>query len=220
MLISSDKKIILLFPPKTASTSISNAFLRSNIKFDTSNKILDYPILHLKLSEMCEWHDLENIDDLKILQFTRNPYYRFISAYYQLSRISSNNPNLSFYGMNFKEFIKHFDESKSSENFIKNFFGSEYYYYENIRLKTHWSGTRMFEEQVSYNDMNKQIHYFKIEDTLNNMSLVSELIGAQINITNNLNKNPVNIDYDILLDEECMKIIHRNFINDFEILGY
>lgn len=220
MLFSSDKKFILLLPPKTASTSINDAFSRSNIKFNISNKRLDYPILHLKLSEMCEWYDLENIDDLKILQFTRNPYYRFVSAYYQLSRISSNNPNLSFYGMNFKEFTKHFDSSKSSENFIKNFLGSEYYYYENIRLKTHWSGIRMFEEQVSYNDLNKKINYFKIEDTLNNMSLVSELVGSEINVIKNLNKNPVEIKYDNLLDKECVEIIRRNFNNDFEFLGY
>lgn len=220
MLISSDKKIILLFPPKTASTSISNAFLRSNIKFDTSNKILDYPIFHLKLSEMVEWHDLININDYKILQFTRNPYHRFVSSFYQLLRITSGNTNLSFYKMDFKEFVRHFDKSKSAENFTKYFFGDDSHYHENIRLKKNWSGVRMFDEQVSYNDLNETINYFKIEDTLNNMSLVSELIGSDISVVNNLNKNPVEIDYDNLLDEESMEIIYRNFINDFEKLGY
>lgn len=220
MLFSSDKKFILLLPPKTASTSISNAFLRSGIKFNTSHKILDYPIFHLKLSEMCEWHELDNIDEYKVLQFTRNPYHRFVSSYYQLLRITSGNTNLKFYGMNFKEFVYHLDESKSSENFTKSFFGDDSHYHENIRLKKNWSGIRMFDEQVSYNDLNNKINYFKIENTLNDMSLVSELIGSQINIVNNLNKNPVEIDYDSLLDEECMGIIHRNFINDFEILGY
>jgi hypothetical protein len=35
-----------------------------------------------------------------------------------------------------------------------------------------------------------------------------------------LNKNPKDVDYDSLLDDECMEIIHHCFINDFKILKY
>ena len=36
----------------------------------------------------------------------------------------------------------------------------------------------------------------------------------------NTNKNPLTVDYDNLLDEECINIIHQHFNNDFKILGY
>ena len=134
MFVSLDKKFIILFPPKTASTSIQSAMNKTGIKFDFGKKELEYPIFHLKLSELCELHNLTNIEDYKILQFTRNPYYRFVSSYYQLMRHEiGNNTSLSFYGMELKEFTQHVDKSKQSNDFIKTFFGNESYYYDNLK---------------------------------------------------------------------------------------
>jgi len=220
MIVSLDKKIIVLLPPKTASTSITNALMKCGIRFSDPKKVLSYPTFHLKLSEICEWHQLDDITDYTIIQFTRNPYYRFVSAYYQLMRLTPFNKNLSFYGMNFNEFTNHLNRSKLSENFIKTFFGNDSFYYENLKQKKNWSGVRMFEEQVSYNDLNKKMNYFKIEDSLSNMSIVSDLFGVNIDPVINVNKNPINVDYDNLLDEECTEIIRRHYINDFNILGY
>jgi len=221
MFVSLDKKFIVLFPPKTASTSIQSAMNKTGIKFDFGKKELNYPIFHLKLSELCEWHGLTSIDDYTIIQFTRNPYYRFVSSYYQLMRHEiGNNTSLSFYGMEFKEFVHHFNKSKLSNDFIKMFFGDESYYYNNVKLKKHWSGVRLFEEQVSWNDLNKKIHYFKIENIFNNMSSVSELLGCEVISIENTNKNPLPVDYDGLLNEECMNIIYQHFNNDFKILNY
>ena len=210
----------MLFPPKTASTSIQSAMNRTGIKFEFGKKELEYPIFHLKLSELCEWHGLTNIGDYTILQFTRNPYYRFVSSYYQLIRHTIGYTSLSFYGMEFKQFTQHFNKSKQSNDFIKTFFGDESYYYDNLKLKRHWSGVRLFEEQISWNNLNKKIHYFKIENTFNDMSSVSELIGCGVIPVESTNKNPVNVNYDNLLDKECMNIIYQHFNNDFEILGY
>jgi hypothetical protein len=220
MFVSLDKKIILLFPPKTASTSIQSAMNRTGIKFEFGKKELEYPIFHLKLSELCEWHGLTNIEDYTILQFTRNPHYRFVSSYYQLIRHTIDYTSLSFHGMEFKQFTQHFNKSKQSNDFIKTFFGDESYYYDNLKLKRHWSGVRLFEEQISWNNLNKKIHYFKIENTFNDMSSVSELIGCGVIPVESTNKNPVNVNYDNLLDKECMNIIYQHFNNDFKILGY
>jgi len=221
MFVSLDKKFIILFPPKTASTSIQSAMNKTGIKFDFGKKELEYPIFHLKLSELCEWHGLTNIEDYTIIQFTRNPYHRFVSSYYQLMRHEiGNNTSLSFYGMKFKEFTQHINKSKQSNDFIKTFFGDESYYYDNLKLKKHWSGVRLFEEQVSWNDLTKKIHYFKIEDVFSDMSSVSELLGCGVIPIENTNKNPLTVDYDNLLDEECINIIHQHFNNDFKILGY
>jgi hypothetical protein len=52
------------------------------------------------------------------------------------------------------------------------------------------------------------------------MSPISDLLSCNPMSMEFLNKNPKDVDYDSLLDDECMEIIHRNFINDFNILGY
>jgi hypothetical protein len=219
MLVSSDKKIIILFPPKTASTSVHMTMSKSGIIFDSSIKTLDYPKNHLKLSELCELHDLKNIKDYIILQFTRNPYYRFVSAYFHLMRFP-NKTTVSFYDMKFKEFTNHLNKSKLSNDFIKTFFGDDSGYYENLKLKRNWSGLRMFEEQVSWNDLNVEVHYFKIEDVSNDMSPIYDLLKCNPISMEFVNKNPKEVNYDSLLDVECMEIIYRNFINDFKTLGY
>ena len=95
-MISTEKKIIILSPPKTASTSLGDVFRRAQINFNVSTKIVGYPVFHPKLSEICELHDIVNPEEYTILQFTRNPYYRFVSSYYQLIRISPNNEKITF----------------------------------------------------------------------------------------------------------------------------
>ena len=226
MIVSSERKIIILLPPKTASVTVQNTMIESGIKFQGGMfwehvpKKLNYPICHLKLSELCELHDLTNIEDYTIVQFTRNPYYRFVSAYYQLMRINSSGTDLSYNNMEFKEFTNHLNKSKLSNDFIKTFFGDDLYYYQNLKSKKHWSGVRMFEEQVSWNDLNAKIHYFKTETTFNDMSVVTELLKCDPISVEFHNKNPKDVDYDSLLDDECMEIIHHCFINDFNILGY
>lgn len=219
-MISTEKKIIILSPPKTASTSLGDVFRRAQINFNVSTKIVGYPVFHPKLSEICELHDIANPEEYTILQFTRNPYYRFVSSYYQLIRISPNNEKIAFHGMNFKEFVFHIDKCKSSENFIKNFFGDDSHYYENLRTKKSWSGVRMFDEQIAHNDLGVKIHYFKIEDLSNNLKIVSNLISSEIGPVYNLNRNPIEINYDNLLDSESKEIIYKNFISDFKVLGY
>jgi hypothetical protein len=219
-MISKERKLIILLPPKTASTSIEDAFKKSEIKFDNPNKIVDYPTLHLKLSEICETHNIQNPEEYKIIQFTRNPYYRFVSSYYHLIKITPNYKEIIFNGMNFDEFVFHIDKCKSSENFIKEFFGDDSHYYKNLRIKKNWSGVRMFEEQVTYNDLGLKIDYFKTEDLYNNLKIISSLISVEIPPILHLNKNPINVNYNNLLDSELKVIIYKNFISDFEILDY
>ena len=52
------------------------------------------------------------------------------------------------------------------------------------------------------------------------MSPISDLLNCNPMSMEFLNKNPQDVDYDSLLDVECMEIIHRCFINDFKILKY
>ena len=52
------------------------------------------------------------------------------------------------------------------------------------------------------------------------MSSVSKLLECGVIPIENTNKNPLVIDYNDLLDEECMNIISQHFNNDFKILNY
>lgn len=219
-MISKEKKLILLIPPKTASISIGDAFKRSGIKFSEPTKLVDYPEFHPRLSEISEIYDIKNFEDYNIFQFTRNPYYRFVSSYYQLLRISPNHEKITFSRMNFKEFVFHIDRCKSSDNFAKELFGDDTHYQENLRMKKSWSGVRMFDEQSSYNDLDSKISYFKIEDLSNSIEKVSKIISLEIKQPFTLNNNPVRIDYDMLLDSESKEVIYKNFTSDFEVLGY
>jgi hypothetical protein len=78
----------------------------------------------------------------------------------------------------------------------------------------------MFDEQIAHNDLGVKIHYFKIEDFSNNLKIVSDLISTEIGPVYNLNRNPIEINYDNLLDSESKEIIYKNFISDFKVLGY
>lgn len=219
MLVSSDRKIIILLPPKTASRSVQMTMNNSGIKFDPILKTPDYPKNHLKLSELCKLHGLKNIQDYTIIQFTRNPYYRFVSSYFHIMRLP-NKTSVSFYNMKFKEFTNHLNKAKLSNYFINTFFGDTSAYFENLKFKRHWSGVRMFDEQISWNDTNAKINYFKIENVSKDMSPISDLLKCNPVTMDFINKNPKEVNYDSLLDAECMEIIYRNYINDFKILGY
>jgi hypothetical protein len=219
-MISKESKIILLLPPKTASMSIADAFKRSGISFDRPNKIVEYPIFHPKLSEICEIYDIKNVDEFNIIQFTRDPYHRFVSSYYHLNKITPTNKNITFEGMNFNKFVLHIDKCKSSKNFVKELFGNDSHYHENLRMKRSWSGVRMFDEQITYNDLGLTVNYFKIEDLSNNLKIIENMISSELPRVNFLNENPMKINYDSLLVTETKEIIYKHFMSDFKILNY
>ena len=67
-------------PPKTASNSIRTTLEEQGVVFLKDTQKL--PQVHLKLSEIINRYDIDNLDDYKIIQIVRNPYSRFVSSFF------------------------------------------------------------------------------------------------------------------------------------------
>ena len=80
-MVSNKHKLILLTPPKTASNSIIRSLEEIGVVFNTPLKNVKHPITHLTLDEIIDLYNIQNIDEYKVIQFVRNPFDRFISAY-------------------------------------------------------------------------------------------------------------------------------------------
>ena len=71
------KKIIFLLPPKTGSSSLAKMIKDNGFEFEMVKTQL-----HPFLSEIIEYHKIQNISEYKIYQLCRNPFDRIISSFY------------------------------------------------------------------------------------------------------------------------------------------
>lgn len=205
-------------PPKTASTSLTNTLKKSGISFSFPNQITS-PLSHLKLNEIIKIYDVHNLAEYKILQIVRDPYQRFISAYFQLMKIIHNVDNIKFKNYELNQFTKHLYESKKSENFIKNFFGDTSFVENKIKNNEGWGGTRLFDTQISWKNLDCEVTYFKLEDISRDVSPISNFINLPINSFDFLNSTGKK-NHSELIDEEMKGIINELFYDDFKSFQY
>ena len=205
-------------PPKTASTSLTNTLKKSGISFLIPNQVTS-PLSHLKLDEIIKIYDVHNLAEYKILQVVRDPYQRFISAYFQLMKIIHNVDNIKFKNYELNQFTKHLYESKKSENFITNFFGNTSFVENKIKNNEGWGGTRLFDTQISWKNLDCEITYFKLEDISRDVSSLSNLINLPINSFDFLNSTGKK-NYLEMIDEEMKRIINELFYDDFKSFQY
>jgi hypothetical protein len=221
-MISKKNKLIFLMPPKTASTSLTNTLKKSGISFSLPNQIhtpLSIPLVHLKLDEIIKIYDVHNLSEYKILQVVRDPYQRFISAYFQLLKILYKVKNIKFKDYNLNQFTKHLYESKKSENFIDNFFGDTSFIQNKIMKNEGWGGTRLFDTQISWKNLDCEITYLKLEDISRDVSQISNFINLPINSFDFLNSTGRKNHLE-LIDEEMKIIIIELFYDDFKSFQY
>jgi hypothetical protein len=217
-MISKKDKLIFLMPPKTASTSLTNTLKKSGISFLFPNQVTS-PLSHLKLDEIIKIYDVHNLAEYKILQIVRDPYQRFISAYFQLMKIIHNVDNIKFKNYELNQFTKHLYESKKSENFITNFFGNTSFVENKIKNNEGWGGTRLFDTQISWKNLDCEITYFKLEDISRDVSSLSNLINLPINSFDFLNSTGKKNHLE-MIDEEMKRIINELFYDDFKSFQY
>jgi hypothetical protein len=217
-MISKKDKLIFLMPPKTASTSLTNTLKKSGISFSFPNQITS-PLSHLKLNEIIKIYDVHNLSEYKILQIVRDPYQRFISAYFQLMKIIHNVENIKFKNYELNQFTKHLYESKKSENFITNFFGDTSFVDNKIKNNEGWGGTRLFDTQISWKNLDCEVTYFKLEDISRDVSPISNFINLPVNSFDFLNSTG-NKNHSELIDEEMKGIINELFYDDFKSFQY
>ena len=218
-MVSKDKQTIILMPPKTASNSVRVLLEQSGWTF-CKEPIPSQPTIHLKLSELIESYGIDNPSDYKIIQITRNPYTRFVSSFYFQKKILPNNYNPIFKDYSISEFTHHLKESKKSSDFIKAFYGDVSFVINNIKNGINWGGSRLYDTQVSWNDLNQNVIYFKLEELINDITPLKQLLNLGSSNLPNINSQEIGIDYTSLLTPDVIQSIMDMFHADFKTLGY
>lgn len=205
-------------PPKTASNSIRTTLEEQGVVFlkDTQK----FPQVHLKLSEIINRYDIDNLDDYKIIQIVRNPYSRFVSSFFFQKKIIPNNYNVIFRDHSLEEFSTHLLKSKKTNNFVESFYGDTSFVNNQINNGISWGGTRFYETQTSWNDLDKKINYFKLEEFSNNADRIKELINLPISNLSHVNSQNLNLNYINLITPNVKNVIIELFEEDFDTFGY
>jgi hypothetical protein len=205
-------------PPKTASNSIRTTLEEQGVVFLKDTQKL--PQVHLKLSEIINRYDIDNLDDYKIIQIVRNPYSRFVSSFFFQKKIIPNNYNVIFRDHSLEEFSTHLLKSKKTNNFVESFYGDTSFVNNQINNGISWGGTRFYETQTSWNDLDKKINYFKLEEFSNNADRIKELINLPISNLSHVNSQNLNLNYINLITPNVKNVIIELFEEDFDTFGY
>jgi hypothetical protein len=202
-------------PPKTASNSIKEMLRISGVNL-TSPKKQTLPHIHLKLSEIKNEYELVNLLNYKIIQVVRNPYDRMASAYYHQLRLL---PNSKFKEIGFQKFLELLLECYYHQNFLECFYEDLTFIDNSISSKMHWGGSRLFNLQSSWNDLNHDLFYFKLEDLRVNINPLSDFMGIKLTHLPKINDNSIT-DYSTLLSPKNKELIEKIFVKDFETYSY
>jgi hypothetical protein len=217
-MISKNKKLIILMPPKTASNSIRALLQQFEYVFSTHLKMV-LPQIHLRLSEIIDLHDVTDLSEYKIIQITRNPYHRYVSSFFHQNRIIPENYNSNFKNFNLTEFSKHLLDSKKSNNFIESFYGDASFINSSINRGESWGGSRLFDTQVSWDDIGANVEYFKLENLTTDISELKNFLGVNFKKLPLINSWVLNNHMD-LITPEIKDIVVELFDEDFTKFNY
>lgn len=180
-MLSKKHKLIFLMPAKTGSQSLRECLLDSSIVFD---KIQSRPNIHLTLSELMNEFNLtrDELSEYKIIQVVRDPYERFISAYFhQMRLIPPRVPNIKIRGMDINIFADHLTKCIFKVNFLNCFYGNTDFIKKNVTAGKNWAGTRALMAQADWNDVGATVKHFKLENlSQNGMDELSDYIGLYL----------------------------------------
>ena len=128
-----NQKYIFIHIPKNSGT-----YLREKIKKNTQNTIINnywgiyngFDLAHIPFFLLNKYvpHYVPNFDlnQIKMIAYSRNPYHRLISAFLYRTKLKVNNYNTSLSYSDFKQFVKnklvHFDFNRSYESNIIHYY--------------------------------------------------------------------------------------------------
>lgn len=207
-------------PPKTASNSIRVMLEQNGHSFSKDSIKQNYPQIHLRLSEIVDLYNVDDIQDYRIIQITRNPYYRYVSSFFFQKKIIPATFQVEFMRYDLEEFSKHLLNSKKSDNFIESFYGNSDYVNHTIKNGISWGGTRFYDKQIYWNDLNMNVEYFKLEDIVEDMSNLRTYLGLSIKTLPLVNSQGLNMDYKSLITPKVKEVILELFDEDFTHLDY
>jgi len=209
-------------PPKTGTHSITNYIKNSGIESEPPVNLVNFPIYHLTLSEICKVYDIPygDLNHFKILQCVRNPYNRIVSAWLHQMRILNN--KITFIELlNKVKSYKHLLPHNINEFYIS-FYGNIEHKHKSFRVGN-WGGLRFYFEQNWFNDVGANIRYFKLEDLKNSTKELSEYLNIKILPFPHINKSTAFIDetnYKSFYTDIEKNIVSELFVNDITLLDY
>jgi len=205
-------------PPKTASNSIRALLQQFEYVFSIHLK-MGLPKIHLRLSEIIDLYNVTDLSEYKIMQITRNPYHRYVSSFFYQNRIIPENYNPNFKNFNLTEFSKHLLDSKKSNNFIESFYGDTSFINSSIKRGEHWGGSRLFDTQISWDNIDANVKYFKLENLTTDISELENFLGISLKKLPMINSQGLNNHMD-LITPEIKDIIIELFDEDFTKFNY
>ena len=228
-MISKEKKIIFLLPPKTGSTSLKRCIMEAGVHFSTPTKQVDYPVYHSTLTEIMEAYNVreDELGDYKIIQIVRNPFDRFISAWKHQTEIVSRFTNTPHYTISLSEMI---DKVKNHKHLLPNNIDDFYIqFYGDLSFKTNsfkngtWGGMRFWCDQIWWNNITNTTNYFKLEDIKKDTTELSDYIGLKLpklpHIKPNMHSKR-DSDYRAYYTDGDMESVNKLFNNDITTLNY
>lgn len=219
-MISKKSNLIVLMPPKTASNSLRVLFEQSGIIFFNDSTITNYPQIHLKLGEIINLYNISDLKKFKIIQIVRNPYERFVSSFFFQKKITPHYFTPNYMKYNLEEFSEHLVKSKKNENFIESFYGDSSFVNFSISNGISWGGSRLYDTQLSWNDLGEEVSYFKLEEVSKSTESLSYFLKINLPTLPKINSQDLSANYTSLITPKVKEIILDLFNEDFETFGY
>ena len=214
--VSFDKKLIILTPPKCSTYSLIEFLNKGGIKLDNPLRDLSTIFYHSTLSEILYAYNIpiNKVHEYKIIQITRNPYERFISAFFHQQKILNTDFSIDILISkleNFKYLLLY-----NVDEFYIAFYGSLNYKQQSF-LNNNWGGLRFFYEQNWWNNVNAEINYFKLEDISKDSTSLCNSLHIKPSFYPKINSNK---NSKFSLNTNQKNRIYNLFKNDFKLFNY
>lgn len=212
-------KFIFLLPSKTGSSSLRSLFFSFDFKKRPDFRRLNFPHYHLTISEIAYVYGLDsgNLKRYKKIQIVRNPISRFVSAWKHQERILGDKiqiDDLLEKLLRFKSLLPH----QWEEFYLK--FYEDPQHKEKSFEKGNWGGLRFYMDQVDWNDLNLDVHYFKLEDLSNDITPLADLLQLPLQPLPMVNIGKYNFEGNSSLTSTQKELIFKLFEKDFKKFDY
>lgn len=226
-----DEKIIFLLPPKCGTSSFVS-LINSIPKFNSNNALDSNKGRHIRLSHTVRRHSIKNLQDYKIYQICRHPLDRLISSFYYLKPPISKDTKNPF------SIITHYDKKYEFNVFlelilpfmisIKHKPPKSFWYLWNRAIKKDFKRINNFfyQPQIYWNDLNTNVEYIKLEDIVQDSSLLFSILGENTLKTfpfenkNKGNNNKPKTPTLEMFTKQNLELAYEAYEQDFKILGY
>lgn len=212
-------KLVALLPSKTGSSSLRGLFLEQRVLQRPEFRRLPYPHYHLYLSELALVHGLDSksLAKYKLVQVTRDPIHRFISAWKHQERILGH--SIEVEDLLDKLYFYKFLLPDQWEEFYLKFYDDPDHQIKSFQ-KGNWGGVRFYVDQVDWNDLNLNVCYFKLEELSVDIAPLSEFL--QLNLPPLPQKNKGNYSETVgsLLTYSLKEKVYQLFKRDFKAFNY